>query len=192
MPFEDLAFLFTCGRESRGICRLDFDEAALLYKTVRGLRQSGSRGARGVEIGRYHGGSTLLLADAVGMGGLVTSIDIHKGNAKRAEALLKRVRLLVRARIVVGDSKEVKGPRHELDFVFIDGDHSYEGVKADQDKWGAFVRPGGMVIHHDMTPSPTPGRNGPQRVFHELMEGDEFEFVASASSLVVFEKKERE
>lgn len=36
-----------------------------------------------------------------------------------------------------------------LDFVYIDGDHSYEAVKADIPHWYANVRPGGMLGGHD-------------------------------------------
>lgn len=35
------------------------------------------------------------------------------------------------------------------DFLFIDGDHSYEGVRNDWETFGALVRPGGIVMLHD-------------------------------------------
>ena len=185
MPFEDLAFLFTRGWENRGLCRLNFDEAALLYKTVSRMSRPS-----GVEIGRYHGGSTILLADAVG-DGLLESVDRSSIHNPAIAKQLVGLGLGSVVSLITGDSRTVPPPLIPIDFAFIDGDHSYEGVKSDQERWGGIVRPGGMVIHHDMTPSPTPGRNGPQRVFHELMEGDEFEFVDRATSLVVFEKKEK-
>ncbi len=39
-----------------------------------------------------------------------------------------------------------------VDFAFIDGDHSYEGVKADFLQYGPLVRPGGIVAFHDILP----------------------------------------
>lgn len=33
--------------------------------------------------------------------------------------------------------------------MFIDADHSYEGVKADVDNWSQFVKPGGYLYFHD-------------------------------------------
>ncbi len=36
-----------------------------------------------------------------------------------------------------------------FDFVFIDADHTYEGVKADIAAWTSKVKPGGMVMGHD-------------------------------------------
>lgn len=38
----------------------------------------------------------------------------------------------------------------KLDFLFIDGDHSYPGVKLDWDDYRAFVRPGGYIAFHDI------------------------------------------
>lgn len=38
---------------------------------------------------------------------------------------------------------------HSLDFVFIDGDHSVEGVTADLTAWLPKVREGGSIIGHD-------------------------------------------
>jgi hypothetical protein len=41
----------------------------------------------------------------------------------------------------------------EFDLAFIDGDHSYEGARADLDNWGCRVRQGGRVLMHDATPA---------------------------------------
>lgn len=38
---------------------------------------------------------------------------------------------------------------HDLDLVFIDGDHSYEGVKSDWLLYEPLVRAGGLVLFHD-------------------------------------------
>lgn len=37
-----------------------------------------------------------------------------------------------------------------LDFVFIDADHSFDGVRRDIDAWAPKVRPGGYVMGHDI------------------------------------------
>lgn len=37
-----------------------------------------------------------------------------------------------------------------IDFLFIDGDHSYEGVKQDFEMYSPFVRPGGIIAFHDI------------------------------------------
>jgi hypothetical protein len=44
-----------------------------------------------------------------------------------------------------------------LDFVFIDADHSYEGVAADIDAWRSKVKAGGLLCGHDYGHSRFPG-----------------------------------
>lgn len=44
-----------------------------------------------------------------------------------------------------------------VDFLFIDGDHSYAGVKADFEMYSPLVRPGGLIGFHDVAePGPNP------------------------------------
>lgn len=43
----------------------------------------------------------------------------------------------------------VRAITQTLDLLFIDGDHSYEGVKADWDAYKSFLKPGSIVIFHD-------------------------------------------
>jgi predicted O-methyltransferase YrrM len=42
----------------------------------------------------------------------------------------------------------------KLDFLFIDGDHTYEGVKKDFEMYQEFVRDGGYIAFHDIVPHP--------------------------------------
>lgn len=37
-----------------------------------------------------------------------------------------------------------------VDFLFIDGDHTYEGARQDFEEYGALVRPGGIIAIHDI------------------------------------------
>lgn len=41
-----------------------------------------------------------------------------------------------------------------IDFLFIDGDHTYEGVKADFEMYAPLVRSGGLIAFHDTLPRP--------------------------------------
>jgi len=41
-----------------------------------------------------------------------------------------------------------------LDFLFIDGDHTYDGVRQDFEMYAPYVRPGGIVAFHDILPRP--------------------------------------
>ena len=142
--FEDLAPLFWNTLLNRGLLRQDIDEAAILFKTVRSMVRP-----RGVEIGRFHGASTLLLAVAVGSGGKLTTIDLAPQDDEALRRVLQSADVANRVELVVGDANEVHWSG-ELDFVFIDGDHSYDGARRDHNKWGKLVRVGGFIIHHDM------------------------------------------
>jgi hypothetical protein len=56
-----------------------------------------------------------------------------------------------RGQIVIESSLKMAnllGPA-SLDFVYLDGNHSYEAVLADLAAWSEVVRPGGMVAGHD-------------------------------------------
>ncbi len=45
--------------------------------------------------------------------------------------------------------EDVASHTRSLDLLFIDGDHSYEGVKADWSAYKRFLKPGAIVVFHD-------------------------------------------
>lgn len=55
-----------------------------------------------------------------------------------------------------------------FDVVFIDGDHTYEGVRADWLNWSQLVRPGGTVAFHDTWPNDETQEPGVVRWVDEL------------------------
>jgi len=116
-----------------------------------------------VEIGTDEGGTLLLWTCVAADDALVVAIDarplgllgrlsawafLRRGFARGRQrvALLMGVdshspRTLDRLRALLGD--------RPIDFLFIDGDHSYDGVKQDFEMYGALVRPGGLIALHD-------------------------------------------
>ena len=48
-----------------------------------------------------------------------------------------------------GDSSKIEWEGDPIDLLIIDGDHSYEGVKADLDVWLKHIKPGGLIFLHD-------------------------------------------
>lgn len=60
-----------------------------------------------------------------------------------------------------------------VDLVFIDGDHSEHGVRADWEGWNGFVEPGGAVVFHDARLCQEGGRGlpGPTAVVDGLFRG---------------------
>lgn len=149
--FEDLGFLMTSSQLNHGIASLRLDEAALLYRLVRRLGA-----ARLAEIGRFRGGSTFVMATAMQPGATLVSYDLHADGAEEGrrrdrelEEALTRYGLRDRVRLLVADSRTVELPEPVLDLLFVDGDHTYEGVRADLGRWAPLVRPGGHVLLHD-------------------------------------------
>jgi predicted O-methyltransferase YrrM len=108
-----------------------------------------------LEIGTSNGGTALLAARALGSDGLLVTVDIEE--TYDPERLRRAMGNQVRAAFVVADShadstvEQVAalgaGP---YDMVFIDGDHSYDGVRRDTLAYGPCVRPGGIIGFHDV------------------------------------------
>jgi len=151
--FEDLAFLFSSNQLNHGVASLQIDEAALLYSLARDV-QSGPI----AEIGRFKGGSTVVFASALPEGAELWSYDLHvairpdlSGESLDRELgdALRRFGVERKVHLIVGDSRTIEPPPQPLELLFIDGDHSYEGAKADFMRWREFVRPGGHVLFHD-------------------------------------------
>lgn len=97
-----------------------------------------------------------------------------------------------------GDSVAVgKRWTRQVDLVFIDGDHSYEGCAADITIWWPHVAPGGVLVVHDYAkgmlpenihgphPKPWPGVD---RAVDELLLNAGYEMIAYVDSLIAFRK----
>jgi hypothetical protein len=147
--FEDLVWLFRCDSRNRGIIRQGFDEAALLWKAVK------ATAGNIVEVGRNKAGSTVLLA-AAGPDRAVYSIDIRDKNNPKCQEFLNRPENQERVRVLVTDSRKPL-PNVTCGFLFIDGDHSFEGVLADViAHWNSLQavdgKPG-LAAFHDALPN---------------------------------------
>jgi len=55
-----------------------------------------------------------------------------------------------------------------LDFLFIDGDHTYDGVKKDFEIYGRYVRKNGIIAFHDIVPGPSERVGGVPRFWNEI------------------------
>src|SRR4051812_25167842 len=78
--------------------------------------------------------------------GANTTLDIFKHN-------FAALGFASRSEPVVSDSlaasRQIAPKRGTIDFIFIDGDHSYEACKADIAAWTPFVKRGGVIAFHD-------------------------------------------
>jgi predicted O-methyltransferase YrrM len=195
--FEDVAFLFSSNQLSHGIASLQLDEAALLYRLARRV----PAGAAVVEIGRFKGGTTLMLASALPEGAELWSYDLHV--ALRAdltgpqldaelEQALARYGLSDRVHLVVGDSRTAEPPPRPAALVFVDGDHTYEGAQADYRRWRELVAPGGDLLFHDAVDVGGYGNHYPgiARLVGEIERDDrDFERRPDAGSIAHFARR---
>lgn len=189
--FSDLAWLFTCNNLNRGILRQNFDEAALLWRAVRS-----SEGAI-LEIGRRHGGSTALLLEAAG-DRPVTSIDLAPEHNPGCEVMFQRIIASHpdRLNLIIGNSRVPMGEGTCWGLMFIDGDHTYEGVKADIVAHWAELSKGSPAVFHDAVPNDGLSyegklnhHEGVRRVCDELIAHGCAVSVASAGSSLWLEKR---
>lgn len=56
----------------------------------------------------------------------------------------------------------------KIDLLFIDGDHTYEGVKKDFEMYNSLVRKGGIIAFHDIVPGPLENVGGVPRFWCEV------------------------
>ena len=194
--FEDLMFLFSSNQLNHGIASLQLDEAALLYRLARGAGP-----ATLAEIGRFKGGSTMIMASAMHPEAELWSYDLHvalradmPGEQLDRELLdaLHRYGLDSRVHLIVGDSRTVEPPPQPCAVVFIDGDHTYEGASADYVRWRELVSPGGHLLFHDAVDTGGYGNHYPgiSRLVAEVERDDAvFERRPDAGSIAHFVRR---
>ncbi len=127
------------------------------------LALAGERPTRRVlEIGTAQGGTTFLLARAIPTTTWIASVDLLPRHSRVLRFLCgpeRRFSALrgssatepMRRRIftLVGEER--------VDLLFLDGDHSYEGVRSDFLQYSPLVRPGGLIVFHDIVPAEETG-----------------------------------
>ena len=121
---------------------------------------------RVLEIGTFQGGTLCVLPRLSAMCAAIISVDLiggkFGGGPSKLRSLLYRTfrKLFQSMQLIRGDShsEEVVGRVRDitqsLDVLFIDGDHTYEGVKHGFLSYSPLVRAGGIVAFHDITEHP--------------------------------------
>ena len=112
-----------------------------------------------LEIGTAGGGTLFLFSNVAHEEAILISVDLYQSIEKR---ILFRYIGKEKQKIflIQGDShsietlKKIEGilKGRNVDFLFIDGDHSYEGVKKDFEMYSPLVRKGGIIAFHDIVP----------------------------------------
>lgn len=159
---------------------------------LRVLKQTSPK--RVLEIGTASGGTLFLFTRVAAADALLVSLDLPGGPGGGGYPAWKiplyqafplpgqRLELirddshdpavLSRVADLVGDQR--------LDFLFIDGDHSYDGVKRDYEMYGPLVKPGGLIAFHDIEYCPDVQKFWDEvkvgKRFQEFIDGDDQRF----------------
>jgi predicted O-methyltransferase YrrM len=126
------------------------------------------RPERALEIGTAHGGTLLLLTRLASPRATIVSVDLPGGRfgggygPRRRWFYQRFARSGQQLHLLQGDSHSpemldrtgtvFKGL--SLDYLFIDGDHTYEGVRQDFELYSPLVRKGGVIAFHDIAEHP--------------------------------------
>lgn len=110
-----------------------------------------------LEIGTARGG-TLLIWSSLASEKVITCDLVHREPQKALLEALPPPGSNCQVKLLTGNSHapdfkqrvadELAGQK--VDFLFIDGDHTVGGVKADYEDYREFVRPGGLIAFHDI------------------------------------------
>ncbi|MBI5771136.1 MAG: class I SAM-dependent methyltransferase [Verrucomicrobia bacterium] len=152
-------FWLRYGLVTRGFSTGMGQSAWLLHGLVRSLKPDVC-----VEIGSAQGWSTCHIGLALreNFSGHLHAIDPHLPTAWNDEqaieslpilqANLRRFGLESHVTVVRKTSSDAaRDWTQPIDFLLIDGDHSYDGVKADWALFAPFLRPFGVAVFHDTT-----------------------------------------
>lgn len=121
-----------------------------------------------VEIGAEFGMSASLFCKAARPSVKIYSVDLFPGDLMYVhQANLAAARLAGRSKQIKGDSAQVgrNWSLGNIDLLFIDGDHTYEGVLRDIGAWLPFLKRNGVAIFHDAAPATNAN---PHYLHHEV------------------------
>jgi predicted O-methyltransferase YrrM len=166
------------------------------------LARHASGRRRLVEIGVWHGVTTRRLRAAMAPDGLLFAVDPYPigrfgfspqflmAQAEVQAVSNGSVRWLRMTSVEAGREFVARG-EESVDFIFIDGDHTYEGLRGDWQTWSPLVAPEGIVAVHDSRS--TPGNRiddaGSVIFTREVIQEDpRYEVVETVDSLTVLRR----
>lgn len=123
-----------------------------------------------LEIGTAQGGVFWLLCRLAVPDATLVSLELppderHSGGQRISVDLQSMKKPGQTIHVVHGNSHDPGTPNRvagllagrSLDLLFIDGDHTYEGVSQDYHMYSPLVRVGGIIAFHDIVKTPWPG-----------------------------------
>lgn len=142
-----------------------------------------------LEIGTATGGTLFLWSEFLPKDATIISIDLPFGKYGAGYLSVKEkfYRSFAQANqkieLLIGDS-HTKDIRQQLesvlngrmiDFIFIDGDHTYEGVKSDFYDYKNYVKNGGHIAFHDIYENEKDTSFGTNKFWQEIKSGFKYE-----------------
>ncbi len=156
------------------LCRVsgwfEDDEAWALHEVVRNHPSRSASGPTVVEIGSWHGRSTIVIARALQArgGGVVYAIDPHAGTAiHEAEGVPDTYEVFLANIRKTGVAEHVRPIRalskvarsqfaaRSVDVLLVDGAHEYDDVIRDIDEWSSALADVATVAFHDARSEPS-------------------------------------
>lgn len=165
-----------------------------------------ARHARGrrclVEIGVWHGVTTCRLRAAMASDGVLFGVDPFPvgrfGFSAQREIARKEVRKVANGTVRWVRLTGVEAARSHAsleagpaDFVFIDGDHSFDGLRGDWEAWSPLVSVDGVIALHDSCSSRSrPIDDAGSVIFTDkvVRADSRFELIDTVDTLTVFRR----
>lgn len=160
--------------------------------TLKGIVQQLEESPTIINIGAERGTSTLGMLEERPTA-TIYSIDVGECRGE-FENILRAGYATDKVRRIQGRSQEVgkETPEKSIDLIFVDGDHSYAGVKGDIENWKDKVKEGGYLIFHDYIPDPIPAHIKGRAAYaiDEWRKTDtDFEEIAWTQRLKVYQRR---
>lgn len=138
----------------------------------------------GMEIGTNAGGTFYALCQLANDDATLITLDLTNGpyvNCDQKELVFKNEFPKAQQKLCfihdnstyqksIDSVRDILG-NNELDYLFIDGDHSYDGVKQDYLNYKDFVKDTGIIVFHDIKGDKN---NGSCRFWHEIKEDHKY------------------
>jgi len=136
-----------------------------------------------VEIGTADGGTLFLLSQIASSDATIISIDLPEGEyggefypdwkVSFYKSFVKESQKMHLIRADSHDSKTLSEAkqileRRKIDFLLIDGDHSYNGIKKDFEMYSPLVKKGGLIAFHDIQIGPKENVGGVPEFWSEI------------------------
>ena len=148
-----------------------------------------------LEIGTNIGGNLFLFSQIAPSDASIISVDLPGGmfGGGYPRWRIPLFKMLIRGKqklfLVRADSHHPQTKKRvnsilqgrEIDFLFIDGDHTYEGVKRDFEVFSPLVKKSGLIAFHDILPVQGHSGCGVHRLWAEIDSDNESrEFIGDA------------